>query len=138
MSTPELSVEKTNRAWQATLDGQYQEALRYFDEILAHQPKMPEFNNRGTTRLMVGDAEGAYSDFLAARQRVPYRANPKVGVALWQQGKREAACEDWARELSRIRSREITHLRAPETGDFPPLLWWAPVTQDWRDGGKRR
>jgi hypothetical protein len=130
----DLFTDANKVAWQATLEGQYGEALRLFDDILERRPATAEFNNRGTTRLLVGDLEGAYSDFLAARRLRCYCVSEMVGVALWLQGKPVAACEDWASELSRIRSGEITHCE-PETGTVPPLLWWAsayPDLERWR------
>src|SRR5262245_43603407 len=125
MNSIEPSPEETNRAWQATLGGRYAEALELFDRILARKPSMPEFNNRGITHLLAGDPQRAWADFMSARQLAPWCAASMVGVALWQQGQRESACEDWATEMERIRSKAITHVGSRVTGDMAPLLWWA-------------
>src|SRR5262249_25232536 len=76
----------------------------------------------------------AAADFRAARHLAPHCVAPMVGVALWQAGELQAACEDWANEIGRIRSGEVTHY--DETGNVAPLLWWASmhdVLASWRE-----
>src|SRR3954447_11882155 len=93
------AARENNRAWQATLEGRYEEALQLWNDLLSRDPRAPHYNNRGLTHLLVGDLPAAWRDFVAARDEVPYHANEKVGVALWLRGKRAGACADWAKEI---------------------------------------
>jgi hypothetical protein len=120
------------------LEGRYQEALQMWDEYVQRDPRAAQWNmSRGTTRMLCGDPQGALTDFLVFRNR-PYAGKfplPFVGTALWLQGQRAAACEDWANELSRRRSGEFTHMDEAGGVEVPALLWWASAhagLEEWR------
>lgn len=131
--------KESNRAWAATLEGRYEEALQQWDAILARdQRSLGFYENRGITRLLVGEMEGALEDFLEARHNPSFfrLQVPFVGVTLWLQGKHDAACEDWANEITRRRAGEFTHVTDDAGGvEIPALLWWAsahPALDGWR------
>ena len=109
-----------------------------WDTIIQRTGEVSRFYvNRGITRLLCGDTQGGLADFLAHRNR-PYPGKwqvPFVGAALWLQGQREAACEDWAYEISRRRSGELTHNDEAGGVEVPALLWWASAHEglgEWR------
>lgn len=124
------------RAWQATLEGRYEEALSYYGDILSQADSLGERMNRGTTRLLVRDYKGAKDDFLTARQnqqQSPIKVvNSKIGVALWLEGQRELACVDWADEIRRRQAGEVTHTDGAGGVEVPALLWWASAHQELR------
>jgi hypothetical protein len=123
-----ISGEETDRAWNAMLEGRYADARRLWDDIVRRGKSPWSYSmNRGITRLLLGDLEEALVDFLQWRNR-PDRAKlpvPFVGATLWLQGKREAACEDWAGEIARRRAGELTHYDDAGGVEAPMLLWWA-------------
>lgn len=116
-----VSPIENNTAWQATLDGHYAEALLLWDAILEREKAIPLFMNRGTTRLLSGDMNGALADFTEARRLARHGSIEDVGMVLWLLGEHDTACRDWADETARIRSRVITHSDAAR-GVQPPAL----------------
>jgi lipoprotein NlpI len=139
MDSRRVSPEESNAAWAATLEGRYAEALQRWDTILAHdRMTLGSFTNRGITRLLVGNLEGALADFLEVRQFpfLPRVQVPFIGTTLWMEGQREAACEDWAAEIARHNAGEFTHITDDAGGiQIPALLWWASAhssLEHWR------
>ena len=131
-----VSGEESDRAWQAMLDGHYEDALRMQDSFVQRNGAR-WLRSRGTTRLLLGDAAGAETDFRTFRDRpCPGKFPiPDVGTAIWLQGRHEEACEDWAYEISRRRSGVITHCDEAGGVEVPALLWWAsahPSLEVWR------
>lgn len=126
-----------NLAWQAMLEGRYSEALDMWKSIASQDPSERFLMNRGVTHLMLGQLEEALIDFSRERSnpgnvKMPV---PLIGATLWVKGDREGACDDWAYEITRRRSGEITN--ADEAGGVivPALLWWAssyPQFRSWR------
>jgi hypothetical protein len=136
LDKPAPTGAETDRAWYATRDGQYADALRMWDDIVARDRGFGRYNmNRGITRLLTADYRGALEDFRLCREG-PARTIPVpfVGTALWLLGQRDLACEDWGCEISRHRSREITN--TDESGNsVSGLLWWASYHEglaSWR------
>jgi tetratricopeptide (TPR) repeat protein len=133
----DVSVEETNKAWNATLEGNYAEAIPQYQSILARRLKLGEMNNYATTLMLAGKLEEAEATLRDIRH-IPTPmftqvVHPKLGVVLWLQGKHEEACQDWANEFERIRNRQVTYY--DETGVVPPLLWWASAhsgLEKWR------
>jgi hypothetical protein len=132
-----VTPEECNRAWQATLDGHYDAAIELYRSILARRLTLGEMNNYGTTLLLAKrpkEAEAILRDI----RHVPIRmftevVNEYVGVALWLQNRYEEACQDWATEIERIRSKQVFYY--DETGHAPILLWWASAhsgLEKWR------
>jgi len=131
---------ETVQAWQAMLEGRYQEAVSSYNYILSHHESLGERMNCGAARLLIGDYKGALSDFQTARfsqQQSPVKvANPKVGVALWLDGKRELACQDWSDEIKRRQAGNITHSDGAGGVEIPALLLWAsahPGLSGWTE-----
>jgi tetratricopeptide (TPR) repeat protein len=116
------------------------DALTLLHEAVAAHPSTDLFYTRAKVHFGTGDLEAARQDYLRARTaQFPLHFRPlllEVGMLLWLQGEREAACEDWAGEIRRIRSREITHTSAGYCGlDAPARLWWASAHAElahWR------
>jgi tetratricopeptide (TPR) repeat protein len=139
MRNYKVEREENNHAWQATADKRYEEAIELYTLNLARQDRMTAYMNRGTTWLLMGNYERAEADFRKARNHPENSFAPltnlKVGVALWLRGLKDAACDDWANEIRRIRSKVITQSDA--AGGITPiaLLWWAsahPEVSSWK------
>jgi lipoprotein NlpI len=135
-----MNGSKAMQAWQALSEGRYQEALLNYDEVLSHGESLGERMNRGTTRLLIGDHQGALSDFQTARELQQHSAvkvaNPQVGVAFWLDGQRQLACEDWADEIRRRQTGDITHSDGAGGVVVPALLWWASCHEglsEWQE-----
>src|SRR5947209_3175820 len=124
MKKPPLSSagRENNRAWQATLEGRYEEALEAWDALLAWDQQAAHYNNRGITHLLAGNLRAAWRDFVAARNEVPYHANEKVGVALWLLDRRAEACADWAKEIEAPRYYPGERALIFDGGNAPLLL----------------
>jgi len=132
-----LEQQENNAAWQAILEEKYDEALAIYSVMLQRRDGLAAHMNRGITRLLIGDYSGAEADFRSGRNhpdRLPARMiNLKIGVALWLQNQPEAACADWANEILRTRSGDITHA---DEAEAPALLWWASAHSElrhWRE-----
>lgn len=131
-----ISGKETDRAWQAMPEGRCEAALRIWDSIVQRQLSAAQYNmNRGIARLLTGDTQGALVDFLERRSRPAMFPVPFVGAALWLQGQRVKACEDWAYEISRRRSGELTHYDEAGGVEVPALLMWGSAYEglgEWR------
>ncbi len=123
-----------NLAWEFALNGRYEEALMSFDTLLIERRSYVAISTRGLMRLMTNDLDGALEDLQEARNlpcppKVPV---PLIGVIYWMQGSYELACEDWMYEISRRRSKEVTHCDAAGGVQVPLLLWWGSIHEGLR------
>jgi hypothetical protein len=117
-----------NDAWRVAAEGHYAEALRRWDSIMARDVNPDRYRlARGITQLLLGDPDAALVDFREVRKPmgIVRRSVPLIGVALWLQGRREAACEDWASEIARRRTGDLTYGDNAGGAHVPALLWWA-------------
>lgn len=79
---PEHLRFQTKLATAYSNDGQLDMALSLFDTILDANPKYDEaYNNRGFTRVLLGDAEGAEADLLMALSLDPDAIYPLANLA---------------------------------------------------------
>lgn len=130
-------TDLANRAWTETLAGRYAQACELYDQLLVDRQTVGDLCNRGVTCLLMGDLDEALCDFMDARL-LPGKAksvNELVGTTLWLMGNRIEACEDWANEIRRKRSKELTYFDSAGGVEVPALLWWASVRLDasrWR------
>ena len=127
--TPE---EVNNLAWNHIKQGRYDEAIAIYERIL--QPGQGKWGNYGIALLMRGDAVAAEQAFLQIRLMPNFRRIVilDVGVALWCQGKREAACADWQQEMVRVKTTEVRYYNA--SGLYlASLLWWASLQMEEPD-----
>ena len=82
-------------------DGQLDAALSIFDDVLEANPSFYEaYNNRGFTRAVKGDLEGAEADFLAALALHPDELSALGNIAsLYFNTDRKAEARPYARRL---------------------------------------
>lgn len=134
-----------NRAWNATWQGRYKDALRVYEEELAplDEPKVfGNMTNLAILYLLMDDLDKALDVFRDIRglPPPPIIPVPFIGAILWMQGKRTEACEDWAYEISRRDAGIITHCDEAGGVEVPALLWWAvahPGLEGWRKIAER-
>ena len=81
--------------------GRQPEAIALFDTVLEANPKFSEaYNNRGFARVLLGDAEGAEADFLAALALDPDLDRALANIAsLYYNTNRPAEARPYARRL---------------------------------------
>jgi hypothetical protein len=133
-----VSPAEVNGISQTMFEGHYADALRGWDGIMARDLNPGRYRvARGLTLLLLGELDAALTDFLEVRKPMGMvkRSVPLVGAALWLQGRREAACEDWASEIARRRSGDLTYGDSAGGAHAPALLWWAsahPGLDRWR------
>ncbi len=129
-----------NRVWQATWQGDYHNALRIYDSELVplNEPKViGDMTNLGILYVLMSRFDKALEVFREARSlpSPPAIPVPFIGAILWMQGKHEDACADWAYEIKRRRSGEMTHSDEAGGVEVPVLLWWASAhtgLEEWR------
>ncbi len=121
----DLITAENNSAWQATLEGDYPRALEIFNVVLRRAASLGATQNRGITRLLAGDAEGALIDFMSTRSFGPSNRNAIfIGTALWLNHRQHLACKDWEYEIEQLWLKNIVYSDAAG-GVLPAaLLWW--------------
>jgi hypothetical protein len=144
LAQAELDAYNAERAqesalWRDAQNGRFDEALAGCDHLLSLRDNVTLRLLRGSLRLLTGDMIGGQQDLEIARvhpglgQSRLMRTN--VGAALWMQGKREAACQDWAEEIRLLKARIVTHTDIAGGIEPPAVLWWASAHEDmkhWR------
>lgn len=140
MSDRVVVMDILNRAWKATWEGRYSDALRIYDKEFAPLDYVATFgdlNNLGILHILRGNLDNALAVFQEARSLPPPPAIPVpfIGTILWIKGKFGEACKDWAYEIERRRSGVITHSDEAGGVEVPALLWWASAhtgLEGWR------
>ena len=140
MPDVEAICDIRNRAWDATWQGRYIDALHIYEEELAplNEPRLfGNLTNLAILHLLMGHLDNALAAFQEARALPPPPAIPVpfIGAILWMQGKHKEACEDWAYEIGRRRLGIITHSDEAGGVEVPALLWWASAHtgfEGWR------
>src|SRR4051812_23226851 len=86
--------------------------------------------NKGILYLLPQELDRALECFSEARRTtiMPVLVHEFIGTTLWLKGQYLEAAEDWANGTNRLLRGEITH--STETGDVPPLLYWASLHPD--------
>jgi len=124
----------SNRAWEATLQGRFQDALHIYnvelvEELAQYDQLGPpgHLGNQAILFTLMGHLDAALemSRQIRSRQHTTAYPVPLIGAILWMQGKRTEACDDWAFEIERRRSGVITHCDEAGGVEVPALLWWA-------------
>ena len=102
-------MDKLASAYSA--DGQFNAALAIFDDILEANPTFDEaYNNRGFTRAVLGDLEGAEADFLAALALNPDGLSSLGNIAsLYFNTDRKAEARPYARRLIELEPANIRY-----------------------------
>ena len=92
-------------------DGQLNAALSIFDDILEANPTFDEaFNNRGFTRVVWGDLQGAEEDFLAALALNPDDPSYLGNIAsLYFNTNRKAEARPYARRLIELEPANVRY-----------------------------
>jgi len=149
LAQAELDAYNAERAqesalWRDAQNERLDEALAGCDHLLSLRDNVTLRLLRGSLRLLTGDLIGGQQDLEIARvhpglgQSRLMRTN--VGAALWMQGKREAACQDWAEEIRLFRARVVTHTDPVGGVEPPAILWWASAHEDmkhWRKAAEK-
>ncbi len=92
-------------------DGQLNAALSIFDDILEANPTFDEaYNNRGFTRVVLGDLQGAEEDFLAALALNPDDPSYLGNIAsLYFNTNRKAEARPYARRLIELEPANVRY-----------------------------
>lgn len=125
-----------NRAWQATWEGRYNDALAIYDVDLAEElSQYPDtrphthVSNRATLLILMGRLGAALEMLRQSRLLQKEKAGaypvPMIGAVLWMLGEYKEACNDWVYEISRRDDGLITHCDEAGGVQVPALLWWA-------------
>ena len=126
----------TNKAWQATVEGRYSEAIMLWNSILSCEKRFGILINAGITNLLAGELNDASRRFEEARNLPPQNTVVEfLGVVAWLAGRYEDACQNWADEIERRRSGKIVYSDAAGGVQTAALLWWASACTDsiqWR------
>jgi DNA polymerase-3 subunit epsilon len=99
--------------------GEHNEAIQYFNRAIIFKGDATHYNNRGCSRLKIGDVQGAISDFSIAISRHPdsslYWRNR--GTAYYESKLIDLALDDWRKsaELGSERAVELINQHKQES-----------------------
>jgi len=132
---------RTVSGWTLFLAGCHSDAMAAWDSEVAGPRSAAAYGRRGSAQLLLGQPELALEDFRAERRLAQHRhADPWIGIAFWQMGRNETACEDWSGVIDALHRREVELVDVAGGVELPAILWSAsayPELREWRSPAAR-